>query len=172
MNKEFPDEYVESVFYMWYEGGRKESITFLNTVPTAPDGRILKKPTLAHWVRSRGWIERADALDAEASRSLDELVIERRRKMYEEQVRVADDLVKKGMEYLNAEGKGIQTDSTAIRAIDLGLATQRISTGMAEAYVKISKMSDDQLNQALQKLLGTNKVENEDMVDAEILEEE
>ena len=172
MNKEFPDEYVETVFYLWYEGGRKEGTAFLNTIPVAPDGRTLKKPTLANWVRSRGWIERADALDAEASRSLDELVIERRKKMYEEQVRVADDLVKKGMEYLNEEGKGIQSDSAAIRAIDLGLTTQRISTGMAEAYVKISKMSDEQLTQTLQKLLGTSKVENEDMVDAEIVDEE
>lgn len=165
---EYPDSYMEMVFYAWYEGGKKVGNNFLNSLPASPGGRQPSKATVIDWINTKGWIERADALDAEASRALDSLMIDKRKKMYEEQVRVANELVEKGMEYLNE--KGIQSDASALRAIDLGLATQRVSTGMAEAYIQISKMSDDQLDKELKKLLGGGKI---DSVDAdEIIEEE
>lgn len=166
---DYSEEYIESVFYLWVQGGKKLGNPFLNSLPELPDKKTVSRATLNHWIESRGWKERADAIEAEASRAMDELFIDRRKKMYEEQAHVADELIKKGMEFLNASGKGIQTDSSAIRAIDLGLATQRSSIGMAEAYVKISKMSDDQIDREISRLLGKSP---DDAVDAEILEDD
>ena len=164
---DYTEEYIESVFYLWVQGGKKLGNPFLNSLPELPDKKTVSRATLNHWIESRGWKERADAIEAEASRAMDELFIDRRKKMYEEQVKVADELVLKGMEFLNA--KGIQTDASAIRAIDLGLATQRSSIGMAEAYAKISKMSDDQIDREISRLLGKAP---DDAVDAEILEDD
>lgn len=166
-NIEYTDAYIDSVFYLWYEMGKKVGSGFLHALPATTEGKIVSRATIMGWLDNRGWRERADALDAEASRALDVLVIDRRKKMYEEQVRVADELVAKGMEFLN--DKGIQTDASAIRAIDLGLATQRSAIGMAELHVKISKMSDEQMDKELQRLLGRKE---DDSVDAEVIEEE
>lgn len=166
---EYPEEYAERIFYLWYDGGRKLTNSFLNILPKSPDGRIPAKATLISWINTRGWTERADALDGEISLALDNEVIEKRKEMYRKQVEIADELVKKGMEFLNNKDNGIKTDASAIRAIDLGLSTQRVSTGMAESYAKISKMSDEQLNNELQKLIGGKKL---DIIDGDILEEE
>ena len=163
---DYTDEYIEKVFYAWYEGGRKQGNEFVNALPKCA-GQSPTKKTIQEWKNTNGWVERADALDAEVSVALDREVIERRKKMYEEQARVGDELVKQGMAFLTNEG--IKNDASAIRAIDLGLSTQRISTGMAEAYLKISSMSDDQLTSSIQKLLGKTTT---DTVDAEILDEE
>jgi len=89
--------------------------------------------------------------------------------MWEEQERVASELVEKGMAFLNSELGGIKTDASALRAIDLGLSTQRVSTGMTEMVGKIALMSPDQLTTQLQKLLGKG---GEDALDAEIVEDE
>ena len=163
----YSEEYMEIVFYQWYDGGRKLTNTFINSLPKDDKGRVPGKFTITEWSETRGWYERADALDAEVSRALDIAVIDRRKAMYEKQVQIANELVDKGMEFLNE--KGITSDASAIRAIDLGLSTQRTSTGMAEAYVKISKMSDEQLTASLTKLIGGKK---QDSVDAEIIEDE
>lgn len=167
MSKEFTDNYIDQVFYSWYENDKKLGKEFILTLPDDGDNKKPTKDTIVKWVSSYGWMERADALDAEASRAIDATMIERRRKMYEEQVRVANELVKQGMEFLNE--KGITSDTSAIRAIDLGLTTQRVSTGVAEAYVKISKMSDEQLNKELQKLMGVNPDPN--VIDADVVDE-
>ena len=117
------------------------------------------------WHKDRGWNLRADALDAEVSIEKDKLVIDRRIKMWEEQERVATQLVEKGMTYLDETG--IQNSANALRAVDLGLTTQRVSTGMAEMVTKITKMSDQQITAELQKLLG----KKEEIIDAEVEEE-
>ena len=167
---EYPEEYYEKVFYLWYKGGRKEGNAFINSLPPSHDGRKPSKFTVIDWKNTKGWVERADALDAEVSRAIDQDIVNERREMFKEQVVVANELVKLGRIYLNDEKNGIKTDASAIRAIDLGLSTQRISTGMAEAYFKISKMTDNQLDNELKKLLG-GKSDNEN-IDGEIINEE
>ena len=61
----------------------------------------------------------------------------------------------------------MENSASAIRAIDLGLTTERISTGLAEVYVKISKMSDEDLTKELKKLIGGNSSQ-EETIDAEV----
>lgn len=162
----FPEVYIEEVFYKWYEGGRNITNEFLNSLPPCSDGRIPSKYTVESWQKGRGWSMRADALDAETSLEIDKLVIDRRVEMWKKQEEVATQLVDKGMKYL--EDEGVQNSANAIRAVGLGLETQRVSTGMAEMVTKISKMSDSQITAELQKLLGGKK---SDIIDAEVEEE-
>jgi len=167
---DFSEEYKDQVFYIWHSGGRKQGQDFVNLLPEHSDGRKPSRNTIILWIKDNGWEERADALDAEISVALDNLVIEKRKKMWEEQEKVAGELIKKGMDFLNlTEGGGIKTDASALRAIDLGLSTQRVSTGMTEMVGKIALMSPDQLTTQLQKLLGKG---GEDALDAEIIEDE
>jgi hypothetical protein len=167
---EYPEQYIEEVFYLWYRGGKKQGDNFVHTLPEAPDGRKPAKFTVIKWINTLGWVERADALDAETSLALDKEVINERVEMFKKQKKIAGELVTIGMEFLN--GKGIQTDASAIRAIDLGLSTQRISTGMAEMYTKISTMPNETLTKELQRLLGKPISKDDETLDAEIIDEE
>ena len=161
----FTEDYIEKCFYAWYESGKRIIIDKL------PDNEDRGKPirtTVENWITSYGWVERADALDAEASSILDKEAIEKRRLMFIEAVEVSDELIKKGRDFLT--DRGIQTSADAIRAIDLGLTTKLRSVGAAEMYDKISKMSNEQLSKELQKLIG----KKDESVDAEteIIEDE
>ncbi len=164
---EYTNEYIEKVFSLWYEGGRKNGNEFLYSLPPDVDGRTPSKFTIIDWTKTRGWVERADGLDAEISRAADNVIIDKRKKMFEEQEAVADEILKLGLDFLRntKEGGGIKNDATAIRAIDLALTTKRSVTGAAEAYVKISKMSDDQIEAELKKLLGKPKTDEDNIIE-------
>lgn len=169
---EYTDEYIEKAFYLWYEGGRNQGNGFMHSLPKDKDGRKPSKFTIIDWVKTRGWIERADALDGEVTRALDAIVVDNavdiRKKMFEQQAQIADELIQKGLEFLNE--KGITTDASALRAIDLGLATQRVATGVAEMYVKISKMSDEEIAKELKKLIGKSPKDDDSIIDATTIE--
>lgn len=164
----YSDEYIETVFYLWYENGKTTGSGLSALLPTE-DGRTPSLLTIKDWIATKGWMERADALDAEVARSLDSQMINKRIKMYEEQVEVADELLKRGRAFLASEG-AIKTGAEALRAIDLGLATKRISVGASEAYEKISQMSDEDIDKELRKLLGKPKTNEDDIVEATVTE--
>ena len=162
----FQQDYIEQIFYVWFEGGRSVGNKLVSTIPTDNEGRKPSQTTIKDWVVLHGWVERADALDAEVSRSLDQLMIDKRRKMYEEAVQVANELTQKGRDFLNETG--IKTDATAVRAIELGLSTKRTSVGASEAFAKISKMSDEEVAKELEKLLGKPSTNLDDIVEGTI----
>lgn len=169
MGEHYTDQYIDQVFYLWYEGGKKLSNELINTLPPSTDGNKPSKATVGSWIPDHGWAERADALDAEVSRSIEEKIITKRTEMWERQAELAKELIDIGMNFLkDPEKGGIKNDASAIRAIDLGMSTQRISTGMAEAMVRIGKMNDEQLTTELQKLLGRPTYD----ADAEIIGED
>jgi hypothetical protein len=167
---DFTDQYKDLVFYAWYRGGKKQGDSFVHDLQEDENGRKPAKFTVIKWIASEGWIERADALDAEVSRKQDDAIINERMEMFRKQKEVSDELVEKGLHFLNSEG--IKTDASAIRAIDLGLSTQRISTGMAEMYTKISTMPNEALTKELQRLLGKPTSKDAETLDAEIIDEE
>lgn len=163
--KDFTEDYIDKVFYIWYRNDRRSGKSFINSLPEE-NGRRPALGTLKDWIGSRGWVERADALDAEVSMKLDNEIIQERVEMFRQHREIGKELRQKGMTYLNE--KGIESDNAAIRAIDLGLATERTSVGMAAVLDKISKMSDEQLNKELAKLLG----KKEEAINADWVEDD
>jgi hypothetical protein len=164
---EYLDSYIDDCFTLYYENDRKIGDIFISKLPLTTDGRRPSKSSVLGWERTHGWVERADALDAEVSRKADTEIINRRMKMFEKHEFVGTQLMEKGLAYL--EENGITSDASAIRAIDLGITTRIASTGMAETYVKISKMSNDALSEELQKLLG---FKNDEIIDVDVIEDE
>ncbi len=167
-NSSYSEEFIEQAFYCWYETNRKFGIHFMDRVEKI-DGRRPSRLTAEEWSKNNGWIERADALDAEVSLKLDEEVVNKRVEMFKEHARIGSELIEKGLEYLQTEG--ITSDNAAIRAIDLGIETQRVSTGMAESYAKIAKMSNDAITKEIQKLIG-GKTDEDEIVEGTTLETE
>lgn len=165
---QFSDKYIEEIFYLWHDNNCQSGKTFLNEIHDE-EGRKPSLITIGEWVERYGWIERADALDAEISRELDSKIIDRRVKMFEEHAKIGKALIEKGESYLNGEF-GISSDNAAIRAVGLGVEIERISVGQAEAWMKISKMTDEQIAKEFARLSG--KLPNDvEIKDGEIKEE-
>ena len=164
---EYTEEYIDDVFYRWHGADRIISQAFISQLEPDKNGRTPTKEAVTRWRDTRGWIERADALDAEISVRKDLEVIDLRMQMFKKHAEIGGQLVEKGLSYL--QEYGAENSASAIRAIDLGLTTERISTGLAEVYVKISKMSDDALTKELQKLIGGGVSKDDDTVDADIV---
>lgn len=164
----FSEEYIDNVFYKWHGGDRVISQAFINQLEPDLNGQSPTRESIIRWRDSRGWGERADALDAEISVRKDQEIIDLRMEMFKKHAEIGGKLVQEGLLYLQTNG--VENSASAIRAIDLGLNTERISTGLAEVYVKISKMSDDALTKEIQKLIGGG-TKDEDTIDAEITDE-
>lgn len=169
---EYPDDYRETCFFLYYEADRKIGPVLVSKLPPCEsnDGRTPGVKLLEIWEKTYGWQERADALSVEESNRKQDEVINRRIEMFKKHEEVGTELMEKGLAFLNDKDTGgIKSDSSAIRAIDLGIATRTASVGMAENLFKISKMSGEQITAELVKLLGGNKP---DSVDAELVEDE
>jgi hypothetical protein len=170
MASDYTDEYIDNIFYLWYENDKKAGSTLLSIIPKNDDGRKPAALTISGWIAERGWIERADVLDAELARKKDDIIINKRAEMFEKHVKIGAELIEKGLDFLKSSG--VKTDASAIRAIDLGLETERISVGLADSYAKIAKMSDEDIQKELRKLLGKPPVNEDDILDGEITDTE
>ena len=147
----FSDEYVEQVFFAWYKNNKMGGKSFVNRLAPDSRGRTPSATIVKSWMITKGWMERADAMDAEASMALTKEVIDERIQMFRRHAEVGQELIERGMKYLLEHG--IDNSQAAIRAIDIGVATQRISTGQAEMGAAVLKMRDSQLDKELPKLL-------------------
>ena len=75
MAESFSDPFKEQVFFLWHENGRKISNKFANSLPDE-NGNKPSPKAIEKWRDGYGWIERADSLDAEISKELEDAGIE------------------------------------------------------------------------------------------------
>ena len=166
---EYPDLYVDKVFYAWYNNNKRVNAKLVKDIPDFPEdsGNKPNVATLNIWIKKFDWDIRAQGLDDEISHRMDDEIITKRMEMFKQHQIIGGQLIEKGITFLKENG--ISTDQAAIRAIDLGINIERVSTGMAESYLKISKMSDEELQRELLKLTG-KKPDNDDeeIIEAEV----
>lgn len=164
MAETYSDQYKEQTFILWYDSNRKISQKFANSLPEDENGQRPTFKTIEKWRDEFGWMQRADALDGELSRKLQDEVINKRIKMYEEHVGVSNSLIAKGKDYL--ENHPIDDMADALKAISLGVEIQRVSVGQIELGQKILRMSDEQLNREIYKLMGkSDELEDTEIID-------
>ncbi len=167
----YSDQYREACFYTWYNNGRpylgrvKGNKVVALMPPDPATGERPQKATIQRWMKEDGWIERADALDAEVSIRLDTEAIENRITVLRQ---LADDgklLKQKGLNYLNETKNPFRYNpSAAVRAVVAGSEMEFKYAGQADLLVNIAGMTNKQLDKELARLLGKN--ENE-IIDAE-----
>lgn len=163
MTHHYTDTYKEHAFYIWYENDTPGIQKLLHLLPEE-EGNKPARVIVEGWRDSLGWIERADGLDAEVSQAIDDKVIDRRVKMWEEHAETGEELIKLGRKYL--QDHELQDSQAAIRAISTGAELQKDSVGKAEAWMKYSRMTDLQITKELERLSG-KQVKDEFIIDAE-----
>lgn len=168
MADSYSDQYKELVFQLWYDNNRKISGKFSNSLPEDDKGQRPTFKTVEHWRDIYGWIQRAETMDAELSRRLQDEAIDKRIKMYEEHVSVSNSLIEKGKEYLVSHP--IDDMADALKAISLGVEIQRVSIGQIEMGRRILGMTNEQLTKELNNLLQP-KTQNDEFIDADTIED-
>ena len=161
----YSDTYIESCFFVWYANRGKTKFHMADGFPPSEEGNTPTLVTVIKWRDNLGWIERADAMDGELSRTMEKDAIKMKAEAIKKLAKVAETLVDEGIEFIKE--KGFDTSSAAVRAVVSGAELMARFVGMGELMLGISKMSDSQVEKELYSLLGKN--ENEDgIVDAEI----
>ena len=168
---EYPEDYIEACFYAWYKAGHPHLGTVnggqvMKHIPNAPDGRKAMLSTLRIWKDKYGWIERADAMDAELSRVLDKDAIKERAKIINELAKAGKKMMDVGVAYFDKEQDPFKDNpSAAVKATVSGAEMVFKYAGHVEALLAVYQMSDKQLDREMLRLLGKNE-NDENMVDA------
>lgn len=160
---QFTDEYKEKCFYSWYENKEKPRQKMLDALPKDENGRTPGYQTIIAWRDNFGWIERADALDAEVSVRVENQLIKKTAKRYEQLAEVGEELMQMARDYLKAQG--FDSAASAVRAIGLGGEMVSKYAGMADKISALSGMSNRQLEVFAQRLLG-NQDKDENVITA------
>lgn len=161
---EYTDEYVEQCFQIWYSLQRPNLEKLYESIPLDANGR---KPTKQHLITLRneyGWNERADALSAMAIQKAETLLIDKQADMFKRQAEDAFEIATMAKDHLIANG--FDTASSAVNALKWATEEERTVRGAAEFLIKVSKMSQSDLEARATKLL---RRQNE-AVDADVTE--
>jgi hypothetical protein len=161
---EFTPAYKEECFEAWYRAGCPSSIkSTMAVIPPNTNGPQPKATTITAWKEDMGWSQRADIYDARVAQEMESELVEQRKKMLRKHAEEGEKLQELGMKYLEG-GTGIESDSTALRAVLEGAVLERTSLGLSEALTRIMKMSDDQLVTEIQNILKNARQGRDDKI--------
>lgn len=165
----FSNQYIESIFYIWYKNRQLGSKRLTMLIPPDEDGVKVSFQMLNHWIEDNNWDARADALDLEAAQKMDITIIDERIRMFKEHAEIGKEIKDFGLTYLRENG--IKTDMAALRAIADGIQIERSSRGLADSLARLAELDDTKLLKEINKLLeagqNTIDVEAEDVTEQE-----
>lgn len=157
------EEYIERAFQIWYSNNRPASGKLQELLPEPKPAQT----TLTGWRETHNWDERADVMDAQAIRQVEPELINARAEMFRQQLKEAKEIKSLALEKLRADG--FDNSSSATNALFKAVELESKVTGSAEMLERISKMTPEQLQARVSKLLQ-RKNEAEELVEGEIEE--
>lgn len=140
---EYSDQYKDDLFFIWYQANRPRGKTFSAILPRDEGGRVPNLSVVQRWMRDGGWQVRADEMDREVKKRLNDIAIEQKVKMHQRHAEIGAEIMEKGLEYL--QGNSLQSAAEAARLIDLGQRMEQENTGGAQALGEVAKMTDKKL---------------------------
>lgn len=163
----YSDDYLEQCFEVWYSMGQPNNMNLLiDRIPDSPNGGKPTKVFLLNTKNTRGWSERADAMNTKAIQKVEDQLIDQKAEMLKRQAQQAFEIAERAREHLLENG--FDTSSAAVNAIKWATEEERTVRGVSEMMIKISKMTPDELMQEAAKLLKRNS----EAIDGEIVEED
>lgn len=167
----FSKQYIDQLFTLWYSMGKPPVRRFMPKIP--PDdtagGIIPEAATVAKWILS-DFQERAKVLDAQVMEQINQRLIAEKVEMLNRHAEVGLVMQNMALEYLreHKEDLGI---TPAVRLLVAGVEIERQSRGIATTVEKITRMSDAELDEEIQRLIGRTPVTFEPLESGEELED-
>ena len=137
---------------VWYSSGRKEIPSILDQMPKDDSGRVASAIKINEWRRKYDWEVRADDLDEKALMIVSDGengLVQRKADMLRRQAEMGWQLQEIGMRYLISGS--FDTAASAVQAIKLGVEMERSSRGISDLIIKMSKMTDEELQEEILK---------------------
>jgi hypothetical protein len=167
---DFSSNYKEQAFLIWYKAGRVSIKKLLSLLPPNEDNRTPGLHTLQTWNDKEGWALRADSMDADVAREIEQTAIKEKIAMIRRHAATAMLLIQKGEEFLKTVG--ITKSADAVRAIIQGMEAERVSRGLQISLGEIEGLSDENLVQFVEKKLSlaasASDVEDADVIEGEV----
>jgi len=152
--KKFPPGYIDEVFAIWYDAGKPVAPQLQQVIP---EYALLKEKPETHvlreWMKSESWIERAEQLDLEYRRNLDEKHILSKVEMFERHAEVGREMQTISLAWLQ-ENKENLSPGTAVRMLVDGINIEQGAAGIPDALKKMMDMKDEDLKDEIAQLLA------------------
>lgn len=154
----FTELYKDQIFTLWYSMGKPVARVIYPKVPVTEDGQKPSYDTIHTWIRGEDFKERAAILDEQVLAQVNEKMIAEKVEMLNRHAGIGATMQDMAIEYLEAHKEDLGTNS-AVRLLIAGVEIERESRGIATTVEKISKMSDSELENEIQKLITRSQVE-------------
>lgn len=161
----FSDAYIDICFQAWYLAGR--TVSYARTIEILPPddtGRKPERETLIKWRKKFDWDLRADDLDARALQISDDFLVKKKAEMLRVQAQAASEIAEKALNTLME--KGFDTSAAAVNAYFRATEEQRLTNGISDMMIKMSKMNDGDLKEKIAQLLERAN-ENNQIIDGD-----
>ena len=160
----YSNEYKEKCFVEWYSNRRPVSAAKTRElIPNDEKGRKPNYPMLYRWMKELGWNERADELDAKAMVLVDEVLVNQKADMLKRQALDAFKIANKAREHIITEG--FDTAASAVNAYFKATEEERTTRGLGDFIVKVSKMSNEELQKKITDLANRASGDLENVLD-------
>ena len=151
-NREYTPAYKEQLFFIWYKAGRPE-VPYLMSISPPDDSNNLPNTLVVHsWMKLYSWNERADILDAEVARLVEQKAIEEKVEMFQRHAELGKDMQQQATDYFIQHP--LDDPQVAIRMLTSGINIEKASKGLPEALLKVAKMKDEELGSVVARLMS------------------
>ena len=158
INKEFTDEYKNTLFFLWYNTGKFGYQRFYNSIPTDENGNRPSLITVRGWINS--WQSRADFMDEQVRREIEGRLVQEKIAMLERHSTLGIQMQDMALEYLDAH-KDELTPGTSVRMLVEGVRIERESRGIPQALGKMIEQSDEELLKQIEDIISKAEVYEE-----------
>lgn len=160
--RNFPDIYKEKVFYIWYNHGKPQEGKLLTFIPTDLDEweRLPSVSCLKTWIDTE-FVPRARLLDEQVKTAMDAAMITEKVEMLKRHADLGVRMQNMAINYLN-ENQDIISSPAAVRLLVEGIRIERESRGIPEALEKITRMTDEDLLEEINKMMTAGTLSPED----------
>lgn len=166
----YSDDYKEKCFQTWYASGRPTSAA--RTLDILPEDEFGRKPVrslVEAWRKDLMWDARADDLDSKAIAIAEDALIMQKAEMLKRQAERAGKIAEKAFDELVVGG--FDSSAAAVNAYFRATEEERMTRGISDMIVKMSKMNDADLADTVLDLLRRAN-ENDQIIDSTVVDTE
>lgn len=146
----YSEDYKSTLFLAWYRGNRPKDVGKI--IVSDERGETPARDTVLSWMRKENWGYRADTLDAEVKRRVENEAIYEKVEMLKRQADYGKQLQILGFEFFVANG--IEKEATALQMIKIGAELEKNTRGLPQALEKIANMDNIALSDMASKMLA------------------
>lgn len=156
--KNFPPNYKEDAFRIWYNAGKPSASVFMTLLPETEDGRKPGKDTLFVWIREE-WKPIAQELDNQIAEEWQTKKIAEKIEMLERHSGVAKEAQEFALRWIrDPENYDEMTAGTAVRLLFDAIKLEQEVSGVPDALRKMLQASDEDIEEELKELLGDGAI--------------